>query len=107
VKITLKKTFLKDLMLVHEPQKSQVKTFLEQLRSNPAILTSIHLKQLRGPPGNFYRLRFGEYRLGYEKRTDEIILYRILPRQEIYRYFPPRVQGSQPPVVATQFHDTG
>jgi len=90
VKIILKKTFLKDLMLVHEPQKSQVKTFLEQLRSNPAILNSLHhLKKLREKPGNFYRLRFGEYRLGYEKRTDEIILYRILPWKEIYRYFPP------------------
>lgn len=78
-------------MLVNEPQKSQVKTFLEQLRLNPTILNSFpHLKKLRGEQqGNFYRLRFGEYRLGYEKRKDEIILYRILPRKEIYRYFPP------------------
>ena len=38
--------------------------------------------------GDFFRISFGEYRLGYEKREDEIIIYRILHRKEIYRYFP-------------------
>jgi len=91
MKITLKKTFLKDIQKVSEPQKSQVKFFLEELHAKPSISeSSYNIKKLKEEKkkGNFFRIRFGEYRLGYEKREDEIIIYRILHRKEIYRYFP-------------------
>jgi mRNA interferase RelE/StbE len=91
MKISLKKTFLKDIQKVSEPQKSQVKFFLEELHAEPLILeNSYNIKKLKGEKkkGSFFRIRFGEYRLGYEKREDEIIIYRILHRKEIYRYFP-------------------
>jgi len=90
MKLTLKKTFLKDLEQVIEPRKRDVKTFLEQLANDPACLETLtHIKKLRSKKkGNFFRIRFGDYRLGYEQRTDELILYRILHRREIYRYFP-------------------
>jgi mRNA interferase RelE/StbE len=90
MKIILKKTFLKDIQKVSEPQKSQVKLFLEELYASPSISESSHIKKLKGEKkkGDFFRIRFGEYRLGYEKREDGIIIYRILHRKEIYRYFP-------------------
>ena len=90
MKLTLKKMFLKDIQKVEEPQKSQVKDFLEKLYVKPSILENYqNIKKLKGEKkGNFYRIRFGEYRLGYEKREDEIIIYRVLRRKEIYRYFP-------------------
>jgi mRNA interferase RelE/StbE len=90
MKITLKKTFLKDLKKVTDPQKSEVKAFLEQVSTNPHLLDTFrHTKKLQGSKkGNFFRIRFGDYRLGYEKRENEVILYRILHRKDIYRYFP-------------------
>lgn len=90
MKLTLKKTFLKDLEKVQEPQKSEVKTFLERISHDLHLLeTAPNTKKIRGKsPRNFYRIRFGDYRLGYEKREDEIIIYRILHRKDIYRYFP-------------------
>lgn len=90
MKITLKKAFLKDIQNVGEPQKSQVKVFLEGLYAEPSVLeSSYNVKKLKGEKrGSFFRIRFGEYRLGYEKRENEIIIYRILHRKEIYRYFP-------------------
>ncbi len=90
MKLTLKKTFLKDLARVVEPQKTEVKRFLDALSQNPRLLETLpHVKKLRGKKsGHFFRVRFGDYRLGYEKKADEIILYRILHRKEIYRYFP-------------------
>ena len=90
MKLTIKKTFLKDLEKVMEPQKTEVKTFLEQLSLTPQMVeTFSNTKKLRGKKkGNFYRIRFGEYRLGYEKRDNEIVIYRILHRKDIYRYFP-------------------
>lgn len=91
MKIILRKTFLKDIQKVSEPQKSQVKLFLEELYASPSISESSHsIMKLKGEKkkGDFFRIRFGEYRLGYEKKEDGIIIYRILHRKEIYRYFP-------------------
>lgn len=89
MKITLKKIFLKDIQKVKNPQKDQVKIFLEKLYIESSIIeNSYHIKKLKGGKGNFFRIRFGEYRLGYEKKESEIIIYRILHRKEIYRYFP-------------------
>ena len=90
MKLTLKKTFLKDLSRVVEPQKTEVKNFLDELSENPRVLETFpHVKKLQGKKsGRFFRVRFGDYRLGYEKKADEIIVYRILHRKEIYRYFP-------------------
>ncbi|MBF0260183.1 MAG: type II toxin-antitoxin system mRNA interferase toxin, RelE/StbE family [Desulfamplus sp.] len=90
MKITLKKTFLKDIQKVNEPQKSQVKSFLEALYADASILeSSYNIKKLQGDTqGNFFRIRFGDYRLVYEKKEDELIIYRILHRKESYRYFP-------------------
>ncbi len=87
--ITLKKIFLKDIEKVAEPQKNRVKFFLEELYANLSIIENYKIKKLKGTKkGSFFRVRFGEYRLGYEKRDNEIIIYRILHRKEIYRYFP-------------------
>jgi len=89
MKITLKKIFLKDIQKVKGPQKDQVKIFLEKLYTESSTLENFYnIKKLKGGKGNFFRIRFGEYRLGYERRESEIIIYRILHRKEIYRYFP-------------------
>ena len=37
---------------------------------------------------NAYRIRFGNYRVGFYLESDAIILSRVLDRKEIYRYFP-------------------
>jgi len=42
MKITLKKTFLNDIQKVAEPQKSQVKFFLEELYVSPSILENFY-----------------------------------------------------------------
>ena len=91
MKITIKKAFLKDLQNVNEPQKSQVKLFLESINEDVSTLDSslYDIKKLQGDTkGNFFRLRFGNYRLGYEKKDDEIVISRILHRRDIYRSFP-------------------
>jgi mRNA interferase RelE/StbE len=89
--VTLKKTFLKDLEKVTEPQKSEVKAFLQQLSRSAHLseLSERNIKKLRGKrTDNFFRIRFGDYRLGCEKRDNEIVVYRVLHRKDIYRYFP-------------------
>lgn len=67
MKVSLKKTFLKDLTKVGEPHKTKVKTFIEELYQNPNLLENMkNTVKIKGEK-NFYRLRFGDYRLGFEK----------------------------------------
>jgi len=45
------------------------------------------LKKLKGEQ-EAYRLRIGEYRLGFLLRSGDVVLVRFLDRKNIYRYFP-------------------
>ena len=37
---------------------------------------------------SYYRIRIGEYRLGFSVEKDKVKLIRFLHRKDIYRYFP-------------------
>ena len=37
---------------------------------------------------NYFKARFGNYRVGFKKEDDIIIVVRVLHRKEIYKYFP-------------------
>jgi len=50
-------------------------------------LTRSGVKKMQGYD-TFYRLRLGDYRIGIEVVDDRVIFVRILPRKDIYRYFP-------------------
>lgn len=47
-----------------------------------------NVKKLKAAGSN-YRIRIGEYRIGFFIESDELILSRILHRKDIYRQFPP------------------
>jgi mRNA-degrading endonuclease RelE of RelBE toxin-antitoxin system len=46
-----------------------------------------NLKKLKGDD-NAYRIRVGNYRIGFFLEGDTMIFTRILHRREFYRYFP-------------------
>lgn len=77
---------------------------LKKLRKAPQILEGIravileieraenlgvvrNVKRISGP-GNYYRIRVGDYRIGFELVGDTVYLTRCLHRREIYRAFP-------------------
>jgi len=45
------------------------------------------IERMKGYPG-FYKVRFGDYRVGLYIEGDTLVLERVLHRKEIYRYFP-------------------
>lgn len=45
------------------------------------------MKKLAGQTGA-YRLRIGDYRLGFYWEGEKLTLARVLHRKEIYRFFP-------------------
>lgn len=85
-----KKTFLKELKKL--PKDIRVK--IERLCFD--VLPDIeHLSDIKGLEklvgyGNYYKVRFGDYRVGVEIDTEKkvIVCCRVLHRKEIYRYYP-------------------
>lgn len=58
---------------------------LELLSSNP--FESPNTKKMKGKEGNYYRLRVGNYRIIYEIKNEQLMIYivRLGPRGDIYK----------------------
>mgnify|MGYP003818135963 CR=1 FL=1 len=60
-------------------------TALHQLSERP--FENPNTKKMKGKEGNYYRLRVGNYRIIYEIKDNELIIYvvRLGPRGDIYK----------------------
>ncbi len=60
---------------------------LENLKMLDDIKMRFDCKKMRGYD-IYYRIRIGDYRLGFSIEKDQIKLIRFLHRKDIYRFFP-------------------
>lgn len=67
--------------------QQQLADIIEQLQKADHLLEITHLKKMKGY-STAYRIRFGDYRIGFLFENNTIILSRVMNRKEIYRYFP-------------------
>jgi len=65
----------------------QLADIIEQLQRADHLMEIPNLKKMKGYK-NAYRIRFGEYRIGFLLESNIIKLSRVMNRKEIYRYFP-------------------
>jgi mRNA interferase RelE/StbE len=65
----------------------QLADIIEQLQRTDHLMEIPNLKKMKGYK-NAYRIRFGDYRIGFLFENNNIILSRVMNRKEIYRYFP-------------------
>ena len=81
--------FLKDLKaLIGNPVYDKVKRLAFETLPAISNLNEVrNLKRLRGAD-NAYRIRVGDYRVGFIFEHDTIVFARVLNRKELYRYFP-------------------
>ncbi len=84
-----KPSFIKDLKaLKSTPYFQSIKALVfEEIPNLPDLKNIKNLKQLK----NFdsaYRIRVGDYRIGFFFEEETIVFTRVLHRKEIYRYFP-------------------
>jgi mRNA interferase RelE/StbE len=88
VQVSFNKRFLKDLSEVPLKARSKVEELVfEEIPSYSTISQIQNLKKLKGFK-EFYRIRFGDYRIGIKIINDELSFERILHRKEIYKLFP-------------------
>ena len=84
----LKRAFIKDIKAIQRETRERIEDFIFQVV--PGVNSITELKNVKKISGytNYYRIRFGDYRVGFEHRKDKIVFYRALHRKDIYRYFP-------------------
>jgi len=88
VKTSYKKKALKELALIPSEFRSPIEIFIfEVLPELNNILESKKIEPLKGYH-NFFKVRFGNYRIGLKREGEYIVVERILHRKEIYKYFP-------------------
>ena len=85
--IEIRKSFTKDADKLPVVCKHQLASIINEIEKASQPTQLDNCKKLTGYK-TAYRIRMGQYRLGfyYENKTAELV--RILHRKEIYRYFP-------------------
>ncbi len=86
MKILVDKSFERDVKRLPVQAQKQLQEITQKL-SIASSLQEISFSKMEGAK-NAYRIRFGNYRVGFYLDGDSIILSRVLDRKEMYRYFP-------------------
>jgi mRNA interferase RelE/StbE len=88
VKIEFRKSFEKDLGKIRDGDLlAKIKAVLEEIESAETLLDINNIKKLKAD-GNYYRIRVGNYRIGFTENEGIVTFVRVLHRKEMYRYFP-------------------
>ena len=88
MKVEYRKKFLKELSKIPKKERSKIETFVfEELPETNSIFELGRIEQMKNYP-SYYKVRFGQYRIGLKMENDRAILERALHRKDIYRYFP-------------------
>lgn len=67
--------------------KSNLSKIIQQLEKEDDLTNVPNLKKLAGHK-SAYRIRIGNYRVGFFYENDKIIFARIIHRKDIYKVFP-------------------
>lgn len=67
--------------------KAELLQVIDQIKAAEKISMLLHIKKIKGSKG-FYRIRIGDYRLGFIYENHTVTLVRFLSRKDIYKYFP-------------------
>jgi mRNA-degrading endonuclease RelE of RelBE toxin-antitoxin system len=88
MKVEFLKQFSKDLDdLVSASIKRQVSDLIKELESLDSLPKMANLKKLKGHR-NTYRIRLGDYRLGFFLEGNTVTFARLQHRKDIYNKFP-------------------
>jgi len=88
MKVKFEARFAKDLRAIQDPKiLNRIKKIIENCKLADNLLSIKHMKKMQGYE-RFYRIRLAGYRIGIEVVEGTIIFVRVLPRKDIYKYFP-------------------
>jgi mRNA interferase RelE/StbE len=85
--VTIRSSFVKDSQKLRPVTKKELASIIQNLEASNNLLHISNCKKLSGYK-TAYRIRLGNYRIGFFYTGNSIELVRILDRKEVYRYFP-------------------
>ncbi len=88
MEVRYNKKFLKELSNIPSKERLKIENFVfKEILGFQEIASIGTLEKLKGY-SNYYRIRFGSYRVGISFSNDVLTFERVLHRRDIYRYFP-------------------
>jgi mRNA interferase RelE/StbE len=87
VRLAIRKSFKKDAEKLPASTKILLINIIEKIESADKLANITSCKKIKGST-NAYRIRLGNYRIGFYFEDGAIELVRILNRKDIYKYFP-------------------
>lgn len=88
MKLQFEKNFLKDIeKLSDKTISTKLKAKLIELEEQSDLASVPNIKKLKGHKV-YYRLKIGDYRLGFSYEDGVVNIIRFLHRKDIYKLFP-------------------
>ena len=87
MRLSITKRFQKDLKNIDQSIKTDVLSILKNMESAHDFSQLRNLKKIKGQK-HHYRIRIGNYRLGFRVIGNDLKLERLMHRRDIYKYFP-------------------
>ena len=88
MKVYYRKKFLKQLSKLPHDIRAKIEQFaFDELPKINSIQESGKIEKMSGYK-NYYKIRFGSYRVGIKSEDNSLILQIVMHRREIYKYFP-------------------
>jgi mRNA interferase RelE/StbE len=86
--VRIDKSFEKDSKKIKDKKLlEKIADTIEQVQACKGSEEIKNLKKLKGTQ-HYYRIRIGTYRIGLSIEENTVDFVRILPRKDIYKYFP-------------------
>jgi mRNA interferase RelE/StbE len=88
MEVRFEASFEKDLKKIKDKTYlKRVREVIDEVKRAKDLSNLRNLSKLKGYQ-TFYRIRVGDYRIGLDVVEGQVIFTRILPRKDIYKYFP-------------------
>ena len=88
MQIEYRKKFLKELSKLPSHYSSQIEEFVFVILPTSENLEEIGRVEKMTGYKNYFKIRFGNYRVGLKKDNQSIIVETVKHRKEIYKFFP-------------------
>jgi len=88
--IFFKPSFIKDFKKLPKGTKADVRKICSEdflIAKNLTEIRQIDIKLIRGFK-NYFRIRIGDYRIGFKKEDQSVVFMRVKHRKDIYKIFP-------------------
>jgi len=89
MEVKYKPAFIKDFNKIrkNKDKKAIYRICFEDVLHIDSISEIKNIKKIKGY-NHYYRVRKGDFRIGFKYEEEQLIFMRVLKRDNIYRYFP-------------------